>query len=97
MKIYQLVAFVNGYNKRKKQWESLHRETIVLVGREGLKYAYHEFEHQKREVDFWLQQKPGKYREFRGKVEIQIPHVHSNGQLAYWGNKLLHSYNPLNI
>lgn len=96
-KIYQLVSFVNAYNKRTKQWESLHNVTKVYVGPEGLKTAYFEFENQQKEVQFYLQQTSRKYSEFRGKVEVQIPHIHENGSLAYWGDEILHLFNPNNI
>lgn len=97
MKIYQIVSFVNAYNKRLEKWESLHNVTKVYIGKEGLKTAFLEFEQEQKEVIFWLQQQPRKYREIRGKVEIQIPHIHQNGSLAYWGDKVLKSFNPQNI
>lgn len=97
MKVYQLIAFVNAYNKRTKKWESLHNVTKVYIGKEGLKTAFLEFEEQQKEVVFYTQQQPRKYNDIRGKVEIQIPHVHKNGSLAYWGDKVLKSYNPKNI
>jgi len=97
MKIYQLVSFVNAFNKNTKKWENLHSETKVYIGPKGLKTAYAEFENQQREVDFYLQQNLRKYSDTRVKVEIQIPHVHENVSLAYWGDKVLHSYNPQNI
>ena len=97
MKVYQLIAFVNAYNKNSKRWESLHNVTKVYIGKEGLKTAYAEFEDQKKEVVFYTQQHLKKYSETRGKVELQIPHVHENGSLAYWGDKVLKSYNPENI
>ena len=95
--IYQLVSFVNGYNKRSKQWESLRSVTKVYVGKEGIKSAYSDFENEVREIKFHESTGTVKYREKRAKVEIQIPHVHENGCLAYWGDKVLHSYNPQNI
>jgi hypothetical protein len=95
--IYQLVAFVNAYNKNSKQWESLHNITKVYVGKEGLKTAYFEFEIQQKEVQFYLQQNFLKYSDVRGKVELQIPHIHENGSLAYWRDKVLHSFNPSKI
>lgn len=96
-KIYQLVSFVNAYNKNSKRWESLHNVTKVYVGREGLKTAFIEFESQQKEVQFFLQQNLRKYSETRGKAEIQIPHVHKNGSLAYWGDEVLKSFNPGNL
>jgi hypothetical protein len=97
-KIYQLVSFANGYNKRTKKWESLRSISNVYVGPEGLKTAYFELEKEQKEIVFLEQYEGGrKYREIRGKVEIQIPHVHENGSLAYWGDKVLKSYNPKNI
>ena len=51
MKIYQLVSFVNAYNKRTKKWESLHNVTKVFVGKEGLKTAFFEFEKYRKERD----------------------------------------------
>lgn len=97
MKIYQLVSFVNAFNRNTKQWESLHNETKVYIGAEGLKSAYIDFESQKKEVTFYLQQQLRKYSDKRGKVELQIPHIHENGTLAYWGDKVLHEYNPEKI
>ena len=97
-KIYQLVSYLNGYNKRTKQWESLQNVTIVAVGTEGLKTLLNTFESEKsrneyaRSVNNWR-----KYSEVRGKVEVQEPHIHENGLLAYWGDKVIVSYNPDNI
>jgi len=95
--IYQIVSFVNAFNKRTKKWESLHNITKVYIGKAGIKTAYQDFESQKNEVQFYLQQNLSKYSDVRGKVEIQIPHIHENGSLAYWGDKVLHSFNPNNI
>lgn len=95
--IYQLVSFVNAYNKNTKRWESLHNIKKVYVGKEGLKTAYFEFEVQQKEVSFFLQQNLRKYSDVRGKVEVQIPHIHENGSLAYWADKLIHSFNPQNL
>jgi hypothetical protein len=98
MKIYQLVSYLNGYNKRKKCWESLHSETTIAVGKEGLKTLYKDFEREtsknkyNRTVNNW-----NKYSEVRGKVELHEPHIHENGKLAYWGDKILITYNPDNI
>ena len=98
MKIYQLVSFANGYNKRAKKWESLRSVTKVFIGPKGLKTAYKEFETEQREVKFFENWEGGsKYSEVRAKVEIQIPHIHENGSLAYWGDKILYSYNPKKI
>jgi hypothetical protein len=98
MKVYQLVSYLNGYNKRKKQWENLHSVTIVAVGKAGLKTLCKEFEAEKSRQEYerscnnWR-----KYSEVRGKVELQEPHVHENGKLAYWGDKIIQSYNPDSI
>lgn len=98
MKIYQLVSYLNGFNKRTKQWESLYSETTIAVGREGLKTLYREFEKEQiknsyeRSVNNWR-----KYSEVRGKVELHEPHIHDNGTIAWWGDKVLQSYNPDNI
>jgi len=96
-KIYQLVCFVNAYNKRSQKWENLRSVTKVYVGREGLKSAHFEFEKEKKEYTFLTTCVPSKYSETRGKVEIQEPHIHNSGELAYWGDKVLISHNPLNI
>ena len=96
-KVYQLVSFVNAYNKNTKRWESLHNITKVYIGKEGLKTVHLDFKEQQNEVSFYLQQNLRKYSETRGKVEIQIPHIHENGSLAYWGDEVLKSYNPNNI
>jgi hypothetical protein len=97
-KIYQLVSYVNAWNKRTKQWESLRSVQKVYAGKEGLKTAFFEYEkevsqyHQLTTVGNWR-----KYGETRGKVEIQEPHIHENGEIAYWGDKVLKSHNPNNI
>jgi hypothetical protein len=96
-KIYQMIAFVNAFNKKTKRWESLHNVTKVYVGRQGLKTAYIEFLNQTNEVQFYLQQNMNKYNDVRGKVEVQIPHIHENGSIGYWGDEILHSYNPKEI
>jgi len=98
MKIYQLVSFVNAWNKRTKNWESLRSVTKTYVGAEGLKTAHFEFNNEVNEYKFIETTfRTSKYSEMRGKVEVQIPHIHENGSLAYWGDKVLASHNPLNI
>jgi len=98
VKIYQLVSYVNAYNKRLKKWESLRSVTTVYAGKEGLKTAYNEFE---REVSKYKELTTvgnwNKYSETRGKVEVHEPHIHENGMLAYWGDKVILSHNPQNI
>jgi len=97
-KIYQLVSFVNAWNKRTKSWESLRSVTKVFAGKEGLKTAHSEFEREKIQyqqlttVGNWR-----KYSETRGKVELHEPHIHEIGTLAYWGDKIIISHNPLDI
>jgi hypothetical protein len=94
-KIYQLTSYVNAYNKRLKKWESLRSVTTVYAGKEGLKTACKEFENevyqykQLTTVGNWR-----KYSETRGKVEVHEPHIHDNGMLAYWGDKIILSHNP---
>jgi hypothetical protein len=95
--IYQVVSFANAYNKRTKKWESLHNVKKVYINKEGLKSANIDFEEERRNVQFYLQQNLSKYREVRGKVELQVPHIHENGSLAYWGDEVLNSFNPNNI
>jgi hypothetical protein len=97
MVIYQLISFVNAFNKRSKKWESLRNITKVFVGKEGLKSAYFEFENEVREQKYYNEISLTNYSEIKGKVEVHKPHVHKNGTLAYWGDKVLHSYNPKNI
>ena len=98
VKVYQLVSFVNAWNKRLKKWESLHSVTRLYAGVNGLKTAYNDFEtecnyyHQFTTVGNW-----NKYNQTRGKVELHIPHIHENGTFAYWGDKILKSHNPENI
>lgn len=98
MKIYQLVSYVNAYNKRMKKWETLRTVSNIYVGAEGLKTAYRDFEteknqyHQLTTVGNW-----NKYSETRGKVELHIPHIHENGTIAYWGDKVLIQHNPDNL
>jgi len=96
-KIYQLVSFVNAWNKRTKQWESLRSISKVYVGAEGLKSALIEFENETKEFEFLTQQHLSKHGEKRGKVELHEPHVHNNGSLAYWGDKVIKTHNPCNI
>ena len=97
MKIYQLISFVNAWNKYTKKWENLRSVTKVYVGKAGLKSAYFEFDNEVRECSFFTGQHLRKHGEKRYKVEIQEPHIHENGSLAYWGDKVLKSYNPQNI
>lgn len=98
VKIYQLVSYVNAYNKRKKEWETLHTSKTVYAGAEGLKTAHKHFEEevyrykQLTTVGNW-----NKYSETKGKVELHEPHIHENGTLAYWGDKILASHNPQGI
>ena len=82
--IYQLVGFVNGFNKKTKQWESLYTITKVYIGKKGLKTAYKDFETFKKEVENGLNIVGIKYSDVRGKVEIQKPRTLKNGTLAYW-------------
>lgn len=97
-KIYQLVSFANAFNKRTKRWEKLRYVQNVYIGANGLKTAYHNFDEEKREVSYYENgYYSTKYSEIRVKVEIHIPHIHNNGSLAYWGDKVIHSYNPQNI
>jgi hypothetical protein len=97
-KIYQLVSFVNAWNKRQKKWESLRSVIKVYVGKEGLKTAYQDYERELSEykqlttVGNWT-----RYGDARGKVEIHEPHIHDNGTLAYWGSKIIISHNPENL
>jgi hypothetical protein len=93
-KIYQLVSFVNAYNKRTKRWESQRSVSKVFVGKEGLKTAYIEFDNEKKEYEFIMGQHLNRHSDKRGKVELHVPHVHENGTLAYWGDKVLLSHNP---
>ena len=98
VKIYQLISFVNAYNKRLKKWESLRSIKIVYAGKEGLQTAQKEFE---REVNQYKQLTTvgnwNKYSETRGKGELHIPHIHENGTLSYWGDKTILSHNPENL
>ena len=97
-KIYQLVSFVNAYNKRTKKWESLRSIKEVFIGPEGLKTAYHRHNEEVNEYIFIETTfRSSKYREMRGKVEVHEPHIHENGSMAYYGDKILISHNPLNI
>lgn len=98
MKIYQLVSYVNAWNKRSKEWESLRSVTTIYIGRAGLKTAYAHFEREVREYENAITvNNCNKYGETRGKVELHEPHVHENGTLAYWGDKIILSHNPNNI
>ena len=98
MKTYQLVSYLNAYNRRTRKWESLWSITTIAVGDNGLKTLLHSFESEQikheynRRVNNWR-----KYSEVRGKVEVHEPHIHENGTLAYWGDKVIASYNPDNI
>jgi hypothetical protein len=96
--IYQLVSFANAWNKRKKNWESLRSVQKVYVGTEGLKTAYFKFNKELNEVRFYENgYYESKYSEVRVKVEIHIPHIHDDGSLAYYADKVIESYNPSNI
>lgn len=96
--IYQLVSYVNAWNKRKRKWESLRNVSKVYVGIAGLEQAHYDFNSELKEYRFLSQQGNwNKYGDTRGKVEVHIPHVHDNGTLAYWGDKIILSHNPDNI
>jgi len=98
MKIYQLQCFVNAFNKKKKCWESKYEFSKIYVGKEGLITAHSDYErevnkfHYEHDVGNWT-----KYTEVRGKCELHEPHIHENGTIAYWGDKILLSDNPDNI
>jgi len=97
-KIYQLTCFVNGWVKRSREWESLHSFTKLYVGKEGLITALAEFERQKNK--FHQARTVGNWRrigEVRGKCELHIPHIHEDGTIAYWGDKVIVIENPDNI
>lgn len=98
VKIYQLVCYVNAYNKRLKKWETLYTYSQIYAGKEGLKTAYAHFEIELSKYrQYTTQGNWKKYGETRGKVELQVPHIHENGQIAYWADKVLISHNPDNI
>lgn len=98
MKIYQLKCYLNGYNRSRRMWESLYSHTEVFVGPEGLATAHVKFEEQKARFHLERQSySTRKYREIRGKCELHIPHIHQNGQLAYWGDEVIKIDNPDNI
>jgi hypothetical protein len=97
MKVYQLVSYANAWDKKKKQWESLRSITVVYIGRAGLRTAREHFEREVlkfKETTIYID---SKYEDIRGKVELHEPHVHDNGTLAYWGDKIILSHNPQNI
>lgn len=97
-KIYQLVSYVNAFNKRSKRWESLRSIKEVFVGAKGLKSAYFRHNEEVNEYEFIETTfRSSKYSEMRGKVEIHEPHIHDNGTLAYYGDKIIVSHNPQNI
>ena len=97
-KIYQVYSFINAHNKRTGKWESLMHSQTVYIGKAGLETAYDKFNNDVNEFKFHETTfRKAKYSEMRGKVEIQEPHIHENGQLAYWGDKVLASHNPQNI
>ena len=98
MKIYQLVSYANSYNKRTKKWESQRSVQQVYADKMGLQTAYTDFEREKSLIhNLRTCNNFNKYSEIRGKVELQVPHIHENGTFAYWGDKVLISYNPDNI
>lgn len=97
-KIYQLVSFANGFNKRTKQWENLRSVKNIYIGSGGLKTAHFEYNKELNEVRFYENGYNGnKYSEVRVKVEIHTPHIHEDGSLAYYGDKIIQSYNPSNV
>ena len=97
MKVYQLIAYVNGWNKKTKKWEQIYHFNKFYVGKEGLSSAHFEYDKQLKEYEFAMTCLPSKYKEARGKVEINVPHVHKDGSLAYWGDKVIVSHNPENL
>jgi len=98
LQIYQLTCFVNGWVKRAKTWESLYSFTKIYIGREGLKTAYDEFERQKNQFHYY--RSIGNWNrigDVRGKCELHVPHIHEDGTIASWGDKVLITDNPYNI
>lgn len=96
--IYQLVSYVNAYNKRKKAWEPLRNERKIYRGTNGLQTASAEYRYEVNKYKFIETSIDlNKYREMRGKVELHIPHFHDNGAISYWGDQIILSHNPLNI
>jgi len=96
--IYQLVSYVNAYNKKTKKWESLRNVSKVYRGKNGLISAHEDFKSEVNEYKFIETTfNTKKYREMRGKVEVHLPHFHENGAMAYWGDKIIISHNPSNI
>lgn len=98
VKIYQLLSYVNAYNKRTKTWESIRRTQKIYAGRQGLKTALSEFEREVGQYKYvttvgnW-----NKYGDTRGKAELTEPHIHENGEIAYWGDRIIKTHNPQNI
>jgi hypothetical protein len=95
MKIYQLINFLNAKNRRSGEWEYIVNETTVAVGREGLKTLQGKFTQTCKRQEFLRETiSSRKYSDIRGKVEINQAHIMTNGELANWGDKIIHSHNP---
>lgn len=96
-KIYRVLGFVNGYNKKTKQWEQIFHTETIYKGKEGLKTAHQDFKRELENVKFACSQHDSKYSDTRGKIELHEPHFHDNGQMSYWGDKIHQFSNPYNI
>ena len=96
--IYQVIGFVNAFNKRTRRWENQHSFSQLYIGKAGYESALYDFDKQKNEVQFYRTcNNHNKYNDIRGKAELHTPHVHDNGQFANWGDKVIKSFNPDNI
>lgn len=96
--IYQLRSFLVGWNKRTKAWEDIDRKNVIAVGKAGLsslKRMYNQEVYRQdynRSCNNW-----NKYSKVQGKVELMIPHIHEDGTIAYWGDRIILKHNPENL
>lgn len=96
-KIYRVLGFVNGYNKKTKRWEQIFHTETIYIGKEGFKTAHQDFKRELENVKFACSQHNSKYREVRSKIELHEPYFYPNGSMAYYGIKNYQSFNPDNL
>lgn len=96
-KIYRVLGYINGYNKKASKWESIFHTETIYIGKEGLKTAHQDYENELSNFKFNYTQHDSKYREVRGKIELHEPYFYPNGSMAYYGIKNHQSFNPDNL
>jgi len=73
--IYKIRYWVYKHTKKGLE-DVLYKENVVI---DNLDYATHLYNKGKNEVETY-----SFYKNYSGKCQLFIPHIHENGELAYW-------------